>query len=201
MSSKTKKNNNSAKVNKNKKTKIVHWNCNSVSNKIEEFKMFCEKYKPDIISLNETKITDEKANYILQIDNYTTIHKARNSTTKNGAGGVALIVKNNVKFSECKFFDEMNLEILAINVNISGVETCVITYYNPPQDTLRKSIFEKLNELKIKYILLGDLNAKSTLWLSESNNANGDILNEITINQDCIIVNTKEATHYSFNRE
>ena len=53
----------------------------------------------------------------------------------------------------------------------------------------------------MKYIVLGDLNARSTLWLSESNNTSADVLNEMTLNHDCIMLNTKEATHYSFSRE
>ena len=32
---------------------VVHWNCNSVKNKIEELKLFIDKNRPDVISLNE----------------------------------------------------------------------------------------------------------------------------------------------------
>jgi hypothetical protein len=62
---------------------LIHWNCNSLKNKIEEFKLFCLKFNPQIISLNETKMSEFNASYILNIDNYITIHKAR-SNDKNG---------------------------------------------------------------------------------------------------------------------
>ena len=74
---------------------LIHWNCNSLKIKIEEFKWFCLKFNPQIISLNETKMSEFNANYILNIDNYITIHKAR-SNAKNGAGGVALLVRKDI---------------------------------------------------------------------------------------------------------
>jgi exonuclease III len=67
-----------------------------INNKIDEFNDFCFKYKPHIISLNETKLNDFRADYILQINNYNTIYKSRNSM-RNGAGGVALLIREDIK--------------------------------------------------------------------------------------------------------
>ena len=182
----------------NEKIIIIHWNCNSLNNKIDEFKEFCIRKKPHIISLNETKLSDDRADYILQIDNYKVIHKSR-SPVKNGAGGVALLVRDDIKFSECKVFEELQLEICAINIKLNNKEVSVISYYNPPHKELSVKIFDILKAAKIKFILLGDLNAKTTLWKAENNNLNGEILNEIILNYDCLVVNNKEPTHYCFN--
>ena len=46
---------------------------------------------------------------------------------------------------------------------------------------------------------MGDLNAKTTHWKAETNNINGDILNDIFINHDCLIVNNHDCTHLNFN--
>jgi exonuclease III len=97
---------------------MIHWNCNSINNKIEEFKDFCAKYKPHIITLNETKLSEFKANYILQVDNYTTIHRARSQDTNRG-GGVALLIRNNVDYIETNILDDLHLEICAINTKIN----------------------------------------------------------------------------------
>ena len=35
-------------INKTKNIKIVHWNCNFINNKFEEFTIFLLKYKPDM---------------------------------------------------------------------------------------------------------------------------------------------------------
>jgi hypothetical protein len=61
------------------------------------------KIKPHIISINETKINDFTAEYILEVDKYSTINKARNDT--NGVESVALLVRKDIKFCECKLSD------------------------------------------------------------------------------------------------
>ena len=134
------KNNNRNKINNNESEKIVlvHWNCNSVNNKIDELKLFCVKYKPHIITLNKT---DDKAQYILQIDKYVLIHKSRR-VDKNGAGGVALLIREDLKFCSKNLFDSLNLEICAINLTMNNKEISIISYYNPPQETFSEKIFE-----------------------------------------------------------
>jgi exodeoxyribonuclease-3 len=186
------------KINKTKNIKIVHWNCNSINNKIEEFKLFLLKYKPDIISLNETKINEITANYLLNsIQNYTFIHKHRNNN-KNGGGGVALIINKNIKFVELDIFDHLNLETVAIKIKIQKLEMMIVSYYNPPSSSLAKEIFEIASQSKINFIICGDLNAKTISIGCNQNNTNGSILEEIMNENDCIIANDSTHTYYSF---
>jgi hypothetical protein len=182
----------------NKSFNLIHWNCNSLNNKIEEFKSFCFKFNPEIISLNETKMSEFNAKYILNINNYTTIHRSRNND-KNGAGGVALLIRNDIKFSESSLLESLNQELIAINTINNGKETCIIAYYNPPNLKIDEKIFDILKNESTEYIIMGDLNAKSTLWGADKNNENGDILDNIMIENDCIIVNNKDYTHENFN--
>ena len=127
----------------NKSFNLIDWNCNSLNNKIEEFKSFCFKFNPEIISLNETKMSEFNAKYILNINNYTTIHKSRNND-KNGAGGVALLIRNDIKFSESSLLESLNQELIAINTINNGKETCIIAYYNPPNLKIDEKIFDIL---------------------------------------------------------
>ena len=123
-------------INKTENIKIALWNCNSINNKIEEFKLFLLKYKPDIISLNETKINEINANHLFNnIQNYTFIHKHRNNN-KNGGGGVELIINKNIKFVELDIFDHLNLETVAIKIKIQKLEMMIVSYYNPPSSPL-----------------------------------------------------------------
>ena len=93
--------------------RLVYWNCNSLNNKIDEFKMFCEKFKPNIISLNETKMSNFRSNYMLKINNYSVIHKPRHENL-NGGGGEALLVNNEINFYESILLGELNIEICAV---------------------------------------------------------------------------------------
>ena len=65
--------------------KFVHWNANSLNNKINEFKsLILEAIEPDVVSINETKLSEFRANMLLNFDKYNIVHKARSENT-NGA--------------------------------------------------------------------------------------------------------------------
>jgi hypothetical protein len=68
--------------------KIIQWNCNSIWNKTEELNCLISDFSQEIICLNETKISDIKANYLNKNPKYCYYSKVR----KDGGGGVAIIV-------------------------------------------------------------------------------------------------------------
>ena len=43
----------------NKQFKAIHWNCNSLKNKVSELKQFLRDHSPDIMSLNEIKCCNQ----------------------------------------------------------------------------------------------------------------------------------------------
>ena len=140
--------------------KIMHWNCNSIRNKIYEFENFINSNRIDIILLNETKINNLYANLLFnKLNNYKFIHKQRNE--KNGAGRVAIILKKYINFERLEIFDHLNLEILAINIKINRELVTLISYYNPPTVKISDQIFEIIGINKLKYLLCVDLNAKT----------------------------------------
>jgi exonuclease III len=182
-----------------KDLKIIHWNCNSLGNKIEEFKHFLSVNKPDIVSLNETKINEFNANFLFNsINNYKFVHKHRPSN-KNGGGGVALLIHKNLKFNPLNMFDNLNIEVLGIKIKFGKEDIMIISYYNPPDKMLSKELFTVIQDLKINYILLGDLNSKLTSIGCNKDNRNGIFLEEILNNNNCVIVNDKTHTYYPFH--
>ncbi len=174
---------------------LIHWNSNSLRNKIDEFTFFVNKFKPDIISINETKCNDETAKNSLQIENYYLFHKAR-SIKSNGAGGVALLIKKGIKYEETNIFDSLNLEIIAIKLKQNDQEIFIISYYNPPDKALNQNLFEKLE--RKKFILCGDLNSKCLESGCNSSNSNGKILSEILNMSYILNLNNSISTHRSF---
>jgi hypothetical protein len=75
----------------------------------------------------------------------------------------------------------------------------IISYYNPPDKILSKELFTVIQDLKINYILLGDLNSKLTSFGCNKDNRNGLFLEEILNNHNCVIVNDKTHTYYPFH--
>lgn len=180
-----------------KKLKIIHWNCNSIVNKLEEFKYFLEKYKPDIITLNETKINDFNANInFIQISEFNFIHKQRHEL--NGAGGVAILIHKSINFEQITLFDNLHLELLAINIHLKNKDLSLVAYYNPPNVQLSETVFHILSKQKNNFIVLGDLNSKSDALGCVGTNKNGSILEKIICEHDCLIINNNDHTYFSF---
>ena len=78
------------------KLNIIHWNCFKFSvARLFEFQNFLTLYNPDIISIQELKLSEEEANYRLRFSGYDTLFKLRHSGPNFG-GGVAIIIKQNI---------------------------------------------------------------------------------------------------------
>ena len=89
-------------TNKDNDLKIIHWKANSINNKQIKFKkLILESLKPDIVSLNETKLSTFRANMSLNYENYNTIHRSRDEN-RNGGGGVAILINKKISYIEIK---------------------------------------------------------------------------------------------------
>ena len=183
----------------NKRTeslKIIHWNANSINNKIQEFRhSIIEAQKPDIIALNETKLSTFRANHILCFDEYNVINKSRHEN-KNGAGGVALLIKKNLKFIQIEVNTIDNEEIIGINLFIDQVTITLFSYYNPPHCNLNINFLTEASKKYQNLLVIGDLNAKSTSLNCKSTNSNGILLEELIINSNLINANNKDPTYH-----
>ena len=175
---------------------IYHWNCFAVLNKIESINMFLNEFKPDILSLNEIKLNDQEANYYLRFKGYSTYFNCR----KKGAGGVALLVRNETDHHKINEFDYLNLEIETVSVRIGSSNVLIASYYNPPDKILQELLFLELEKKHKNYIICGDLNAKSELINCRSHNSNGNILVQILSNSNAILLNSNdEPTYFSYS--
>jgi hypothetical protein len=181
----------------NNSIKIIHWNGNSIYNKLLEFKQFIiDKYNPDLISISETKLSEFRANAYLIYNNYNVIHKARDAN-KNGAGGVAMLIKKDLQFVEIQDPELNKLEMIGINIHTEPFNFIFVTYYNPPLEVLNTDIIQDVLLKRNKNIILcGDLNAKSTNFHCKSNNKNGDLLENLILNSNLMVANNNEPIYY-----
>ena len=105
---------------------IVHWNCNSIKNKIELLKFFLSNNKPDVVFLNEIKCNKVTCNLLFnEIKNYKCIYKYRE---KNNGGGVALLIKDEIQYDQCYLFENHNTEIIGIKVYLKDYEFFIFSY-------------------------------------------------------------------------
>ena len=75
--------------------KILSMNCNSIIGKIDTIRAHVETYKPDLVSITETKIDARFQDNELLGENFTIWRKDR----KQGAGGVLVAVCNDSNVS------------------------------------------------------------------------------------------------------
>ena len=165
----------------------MHWNANSLdkqSQPIEELEDFIKNNKIHIIGINETKLqaTDQ-----INLNNYNIIRKDRNQH----GGGVAIIIDKQIQYEQVNLFEEFELELIAIKVNINNIFYTFLTLYLPPQAQFpNQSFFEKIAAID-NLILCGDLNCKSKAWFSKKNNQNGSLLQGILLKLNLSIVQNK----------
>ena len=120
--------------------------------------LFIGEHNPHIICLNETKINDEISDEFLRIDGFQNI--IPKDRTRYG-GGVAVYVKNGIKFSERSDLDS-DLESVSIELKINYSKPFIVTTIYKPES--KDEIYEKIESLICKIdtedrecILTGDM--------------------------------------------
>ncbi|RMZ94334.1 RNA-directed DNA polymerase from mobile element jockey-like, partial [Brachionus plicatilis] len=179
--------------------KIFHWNCNYFLNKKEVLELEIQKLQPDIILLNEIKLDENRANYYLNFPAYVSIHRCRNIR----GGGVAILIKKEIDFIQIYDLDLFNSEIVSIKINSKNSclkkDIFLFSFYNPPSQKLNKSIFEFINQNYEHFIIAGDLNSRTSV-IDSNTNENGKILENILENPSFLLINSNTPTFTIPNR-
>jgi hypothetical protein len=132
---------------------------------------------------------------LLNYDNYNIINKSRHQN-KNGAGGIAILLKKNINSIQIVDNAFNELEIIVINIFIKNQTLTLVSYYNAPHLNLNIRILEQLNNKYQNLIILEDLNSKAMSLGCKSKNANGILLEELIINSKLLIANNKDHTYF-----
>ena len=88
---------------------IAHWNANGISNKYIELREFLNKYKIDIMLINESKLSNKSKYYGYR--GYTSYRKDRDRQ----GGGLLVLVKNNIPSQEV-ILNTLKMETLGIKL-------------------------------------------------------------------------------------
>lgn len=169
--------------------KICSWNANGLRSRVGELIEYLDRTKIDILLLNETKYTSKDK---IKIKNYICYRKER----ENSAGGVAVLVRNNIPHKLIKFDSNMSLEAIGISL-LSDIN--LIAVYRRPNIVLTHQDIEKLMNTGNKVLIVGDLNATHLTWNCNRNNKSGRILLNYAQNNNCTILYPNEPTNYPPN--
>ena len=149
---------------------IASLNINSLLRHHDELSNFLFERGIHILALNETKLDSKICKDLLKIENY----KIERCDRNREGGGIALYIKDSIKYHVRKDLPEKSLELLCIEVELLKARPFfVISWYRPPSDTVET--FDKLDRILQfletegkELILLGDTNCDFLKFSSTS---------------------------------
>lgn len=158
-------------------TKIVLWNAHAAKLKAVELLDFAKKEEADIIALTETHL---KPGDKFSLPGFTIVRLDR--TTGKG-GGVAVAVRQPIKFETKTHYQTTVIEAIGIELRTSNGPLLVIAAYCPQQCYEKtgkarqfKNDLVKLTRHSKKFVVACDLNAKHECWGNHRRNKNGNMV-------------------------
>ena len=190
-------NKNKSKYIKPERLKFMHFNCNSIRNKVDHIQKFLDKEKPDALSLNEIKCNQVEANYLLRFEGYLPYFKARDS---NG-GGVALLIREDLEHNELDFLNECPEEVVGIKIILKNTTINLFSLYNAPNKVIRNGLLATIKNNAKNFVIAGDLNAKTPL-LNRCYNRTGRALENSLNDLNIAIANSNsQFTSYRYKTD
>ncbi|GFY06378.1 hypothetical protein TNCV_3651651 [Trichonephila clavipes] len=154
---------------------LCSWNANGILSKINEFKLFVEKYSPDIILVQETKL---RPIHNIRIANYTCY---RNDRVAEGHahGGTLILIKSSINHFNPPTPQPQYSEATVVTINPPNFNhLTIISIYIPPSSDNRlfKLDFENLIQINSSCVNFDDFNA----WSCSNNSTRGNHLKNFT---------------------
>ena len=184
----------------NKKTlKLMHFNCNSIINKLVEFNELIRYKNIDVGLISETF---SKSYHIVEIDNYDIIR--RDDPDDIRGGGVAIIIRKNFHYKEMKVPELKSISnVCAIKLELESEEDIVFVsvYVKNMVKKIEKRDMAFLMRLGSRVLIGGDFNAKSKMWKCQTENKRGKSLEEYLIDQNGTVnIHASETpTYFPYN--
>ena len=151
------------KVNKNL-LNIIHFNVNSLLNKIDQIEAQIKELNADVICLTETKLDDNVAESNYTIPGFNIEHKHR---TRFG-GGILVLIRNTLPYVRMTQLENPNLEHVCVDVIVNKKRYCVSTVYRPPNNlvseqqqflsNIETTLFKLRRHRSANTFLVGDFN-------------------------------------------
>ena len=173
------------------KLKLAHISICSWRNKEVEISLFLKENNIDVLSLTETWL---KSNFQLDIPNYTI---ARRDRLRRQGGGVAILVRNDIKFDIIDPCSTLNTDNEAITILLRNSQDSISisTIYIPPASTISTALLDNIKKTADNIIITGDMNAKHIDFNCTKTDKWGLALKKALYNADLFIADNSNPTH------
>lgn len=174
---------------------LIQWNLNGFYSKIIDLKLLVNNLKPSIICLQETNL---KTNHNATVNNYQGYFKERQTNPNRASGGVAILVKNNIKSSPIPINSE--LEVIATRIQLHH-EITICNIYLPDSIIFSyQQITNIIKQLPSPYILVGDFNSRNTNWGCNHTDPRGKIIEKIIDDENITLLNNGTFTRHNSSK-
>lgn len=160
---------------------VLYWNANGITNKMLAFYDYLSKQNVDIACISETFLKPNS-----KIDSHKDYIMHRFDRVGRAKGGVAIIVKRNLKHELQPSYNTKLLECIGIKVFINDTVSChILSVYHPGGSNAReieqhlRDDITKITNIRGNYYICGDFNAKHREWNCNMANKAGTILQEM----------------------
>ena len=166
---------------------IIQWNLRGFQANFEELALLSRRYKPAVVGLQETFLTSSKTPSFSGFSILT-----KNSPNDRATGGVALLINKSYLFSEVHL--NTPLQAVAARVTLNKVVTFRSIYLPPSDHVAKTDLINLIEQLPSLFVLLGDFNGHSPFWGNESYNSRGQMLEDFS-EMDLCILNDGSSTY------
>jgi len=169
---------------------IIQWNANGIVAHLSELKHFLSQQAalPDIICIQESLLN--KNNTKFRIDGYHTERADRDGR----GGGLATCIRDGLSY--VRLDNPTSLEALIIQVKLQTNTIKIVNTYHAPNTMLCEDQYRLLFQVFNRdVIILGDLNAYSTVFGASTTDNRGRLLEELMDEHNIVTLNTGAGTY------
>ena len=138
---------------------IVQFNCNSISSKLSELKLYLFTKKPDVVCLCETWVQRRPPKF----PGYQSTWLQR---PDGQGGGLCTLVRSDIPFTiiDLAMYHDPLLEIQAVSVSSPIGLLPIVNVYNPCKSVSYCEFVHYVRQIEPLFIIVGDFNAHSPVW-------------------------------------
>jgi hypothetical protein len=171
-------------------SKIIQWNCRGLRANYNELSLLIAKFDPVAVCLQETNIP---VNYTSSIRSYSFYQTPHIRSDGRPAGGVAVLVRNNIPHSLLSL--NSCLQVVAVRITAPKPITVCSIYLPPHSNWDENEILSITLQLPQPILLLGDFNAHNTLWGCANTDIKGTHVENLILQNNLCILNNKSTTY------
>lgn len=175
---------------------LLYWNANGIADKMLAFYNFLNTQNVDIACISETFLKPNS-----KVDSHPEYIIHRLDRVDGSKGGVAIIIKRNLKHELQPSYGTTLLECIGVKVFINDTASCHVLSVYVPGGTKAKEIKQhlrsditKITSIRGNYYICGDFNARHREWNCISANTAGTILQDMS--GQFMIYYPDSPTHY-----